>query len=187
MDQKSRAGIWRRLYPFPRAVNAGRVRAVRALCRIPGATALSIVTLGFGIAAATATFSAVYAAVLRPLPFVQPDHLLFLHTTRQTRADGVVRFRWSVAAAGMVRQTGRQRNHLVGILRDAARETRDRSDVQRGGGSAGRRGGHPERQPVEAARRPGCGILAAPIPAMISAAVPAWRASVTDPMIVLRR
>src|SRR6266496_2142487 len=92
-------------------------QAIRALCRIPGTTALSIVTLGFGIAAATATFSAVYAALLRPLPFVQPDRLLFLHTTRQTRADGVVRFRWSVAAARIVRQTARSFESLATYTR----------------------------------------------------------------------
>ena len=81
-----------------------RTQAVRALCRIPGITALSIVTLGLGIAAATTTFSAVYAALLRPIPYPQPDRLGYLHTTRQTTAGGLTRQRWSYALAAQVRE-----------------------------------------------------------------------------------
>lgn len=87
-------------------------QAVRALCRIPGTAALSIATLGFGIAAATGTFSAVYAAWLRPLPFDHPDGLVYLHTTRQTQAGGTTMFRWSVAAARAVRDSARSFEHL---------------------------------------------------------------------------
>ena len=46
---------------------------------------LSIVTLAFGIAAATTTFSAVYAALFRAVPFSEPERLLYLHTTRHTQ------------------------------------------------------------------------------------------------------
>src|ERR1051326_4688653 len=81
-----------------------RHQAVRALCRIPGTTALSIVTLGLGIAATTTTFSAVYAALLRPIPYVQSDRLGYLHTTRQTRTQGLARQRWSYALAGQIRE-----------------------------------------------------------------------------------
>src|SRR6185436_11762985 len=56
-------------------------QAVRTLARMPGTTLLSVVTLGLGIAAATTTFSAVYAAIFRPIPFQDPDRLLYLHTT----------------------------------------------------------------------------------------------------------
>jgi putative ABC transport system permease protein len=77
--------------------------AVRALCRIPGITALSIVTLGLGIFATTTTFSAVYAALLRPIPFAQPERVGYLHTTRHTPGEGLVRLRWSYALAGQIR------------------------------------------------------------------------------------
>src|SRR5688500_287875 len=75
--------------------------------RMPGTAALSVVTLAFGIAAATTTFSAVYAALFRPIPFVEPDRLLFLHTTRHTARAGTVLLRWSPAKAAAVRRDAR--------------------------------------------------------------------------------
>ena len=78
--------------------------AVRALCRIPGTTALSIVTLGLGISATTTTFSAVYAALLRPVPYLQPDRLGYVHTTRQTATSALARQRWSYVLAEQVRE-----------------------------------------------------------------------------------
>ena len=81
--------------------------AVRSLGRIPGTAAVSIATLGFGIAAATTTFTAVYAALLRPIPFADPDGLLYLHTTRQTPAAGTVLLRWSAAEADTIRRGAR--------------------------------------------------------------------------------
>jgi predicted permease len=79
-------------------------QAVRALCRIPGTVALSIVTLGLGIGATTTTFSAAYAAWLRPIPFDAPGRLAYLQTTRQTQAEGTTRRRWSYALAADVRR-----------------------------------------------------------------------------------
>ena len=80
---------------------------MKALRRFPGTAVLSIVMLGFGIAAATTTFSAVYAALYRPLPFSDPDRLLFLHTTRQTARDGTTLTRWSPAKADAIRSQAR--------------------------------------------------------------------------------
>jgi predicted permease len=82
-------------------------QAVRALGRLPGTTVLSIVTLGFGIAAATTTFSAVYAAAVRPVPFSDPARLLLLSHTRQNAKNGMVAFRWSFEGAAVVRRTAR--------------------------------------------------------------------------------
>src|SRR5262249_11655180 len=79
-------------------------QAMRALCRIPGTTVLSILTLGLGIAAATTTFSAVYAALLRPVPYVQPDRLGYVHTTRLTPSQGLTRQRWSYPLTAEVRE-----------------------------------------------------------------------------------
>jgi len=82
-------------------------QAVRTLARMPGTTLLSVVTLGLGIAAATTTFSAVYAAIFRPIPFQDPDRLLYLHTTRQTAGAGTVLLRWSLAKADALREQAR--------------------------------------------------------------------------------
>ena len=79
-------------------------QGVRALRRIPGTALVAVLTLGFGIAAATTTFSAVYAALLRPLPFDAPERLLYLQTTRQTARDGTVPARWSPAKADAIRR-----------------------------------------------------------------------------------
>src|SRR5258708_6803550 len=89
-------------------VNVRRLSAslpgMRILARYPGSTALSIVTLALGIAAATTTFSAAYAAVLRPIPFSDPARLVVLSHTRQNAQTGLVPFRWSFAGAKMVRR-----------------------------------------------------------------------------------
>ena len=69
--------------------------SVRALTRIRGVAIVAIATLALGIAATTTMFSAAYAALLRPLPFDDPDRLVVLFTTRMTPRDGLERMRWS--------------------------------------------------------------------------------------------
>ena len=70
---------------------------------VTGTALTAALMLAFGIAAATTTFSATYAALLRPMPFDSPDRLLYLHMTRQTERDGQVLTRWSPARAAAVR------------------------------------------------------------------------------------
>src|SRR5688572_12174878 len=55
--------------------------AFRHLRRAPGFAAVAILTLGIGIGATTAIFSAVNAVVLRPLPFRAPDELVRVYAT----------------------------------------------------------------------------------------------------------
>ena len=49
---------------------------IRQLCRNPGFTLTAVITLGLGIGATTAIFSAVYSLLLRPLPYHDANRLV---------------------------------------------------------------------------------------------------------------
>ena len=51
-------------------------QGMRMLVRAPGFAAAAVLTVGLGIGAAAAIFSVLYAVVLRPLPFPEPDRLV---------------------------------------------------------------------------------------------------------------
>ncbi len=61
-----------------------------------GVALLAILTLALGIGATTTMFSVVYARLLRPAPFADPDRLVILFNTSLTPSDGLVRLRWSM-------------------------------------------------------------------------------------------
>ena len=74
--------------------------AVRSLLRMRALAIIAVATLALGIGATTTMFSAVYAALVRPLPFEQPDRLVLLFTTRTTALEGLTLSRWSRALIG---------------------------------------------------------------------------------------
>ena len=108
--------------------------AVTALRRIPGTAALCVLTLTLGIGAAATAFSGVYAALYRPLPFPDPDRILYLDQLRTSARDGLVRLRWSYPAARDLARSARS---------FAAIGTYSRNSVAAGGS------GDPEQVDVE--------------------------------------
>ncbi len=69
------------------------IAAFRSLRRQPWFTLAAVATLTLGLASTTVVFSVVEAVLLRPLPYAEPDRLLFVW--QDLRARGVAHFGFS--------------------------------------------------------------------------------------------
>ena len=76
--------------------------ARRSLLRTPVITSAAVISIAVGVAATTAVFGVVDAALLRPPPFAQADRLLMLYVTRRGEHDVAAKERWSWRRARLV-------------------------------------------------------------------------------------
>src|SRR6185503_6193276 len=76
--------------------------ARRSLMRTPVVTAASIVSIALGIAATTAVYGVVDAALFRQPPFKQADRLVMVYRTEQAAGEAPSKERWSWARAQLL-------------------------------------------------------------------------------------
>lgn len=76
----------------------------RVLLRQPAFSLVAILTLALGIGGSAAIFSVIDAALLRPLPYPDPDRLVRIHVERSQRSGEVFRLSPSMAEVEQLRQ-----------------------------------------------------------------------------------
>ncbi len=74
--EKARGSQWLPQHPWELARHAHL--ACRSLTRSPGFAIMSVVLIGLGIGSTTAVFTLIDHVLLRPLPYPQPERLLFV-------------------------------------------------------------------------------------------------------------
>src|SRR5437879_8320502 len=86
--------------------------AFRTLRKNPGFTAVAVLTLALGIGANTAIFSVVYAVLLKPLPYGNPDQLFNVVQAKPQEGVGVTG--WSYANFAELREQNRVFSEMAG-------------------------------------------------------------------------
>ena len=86
---------------------------LRLLGRAPGFTALAVLTLALGIGVTTAIFSVVDAALLRPLPYPDPEQLVELQVELPQSGGRVVTLSASIPDMAIWRQDPELFSHLA--------------------------------------------------------------------------
>jgi putative ABC transport system permease protein len=86
--------------------------AFRMLRKNPGFTAVAVLTLALGIGANTAIFSVVYAVLLKPLPYANPDQLFNVFQAKPQ--EGVGGTGWSYANFAELREQNRVFSEMAG-------------------------------------------------------------------------
>jgi predicted permease len=86
--------------------------ARRSLMRTPIITAAAIISIALGVAATTAVFGVVDAALFRPPPFDRANRMVMLYVTRRAGTDVVSKERWSWPRA---RRVGERATSFAGV------------------------------------------------------------------------
>src|SRR5215475_14358063 len=87
---RSTSAFWDALWLQPKRLEDEMFQdlrfALRMLLRHPGFTLVAILTLTLGVGANTAIFSVVNALILRPLPYPDPERLVWVEEVSRTNA-----------------------------------------------------------------------------------------------------
>jgi putative ABC transport system permease protein len=86
--------------------------ALRMLRKNPGFTAVVVLTLALGIGANTAIFSVVYAVLLKPLPYANPEQLVTVFQAKPQ--EGVMGTGWSYANFAELRKQNHVFSEMAG-------------------------------------------------------------------------
>ena len=110
--------------------------ALRVLRKSPGFTLVAVLSLALGIGANTAIFSLVYAVMLRPLPYPQPDRLVRVAQADRPLSVNIPQFEfWKQNSATFASATGHQgtskRNLMTGATPELVTVTSVTSDFLR--------------------------------------------------------
>ena len=110
LTEESSREVWRR--PSIEDLFMDLRYGLRTLRTNPGFTAVAILTLALGIGANTAIFSVVYAVVLKPLPYANPEQLFNVFQVKPQ--EGITGTGWSYANFSELREQNRVFSGMAG-------------------------------------------------------------------------